>query len=172
MLMIAGLGGDTAAYRQLLAASAERLRRYFARRLGQDSADIEDLVQEALMAIHQRRESYSAALPYTAWLHAIARYKLVDHFRRNGVRRSLPIDDVEEFFADDALEPALAAFDIEALLATLPEKHRTAIRLTRIEGYSVAEASRRSGQSIAAVKVNIHRGIGRLMKLVKGSGQE
>lgn len=172
MLMTAGLAGDAAAYRQLLSSSAERLRRYFSRRLGLGCADIEDLVQETLMAIHQRRDSYNRSLPFTSWLHTIARYKLVDHYRRRGGKTFVPVEDYQDFLADDLVEPVLAAYDVEALLHGLPEKQRTAIRLTRIEGYSVAEASERSGQSEAAIKVGVHRGIKRLAALVRGSQPE
>ena len=172
LLMIAGLAGDAAAYRQLLSSSAERLRRYFSRRLGHDCADVEDLVQETLMAIHQKRDSYDRSLPFTSWLHTIARYKLVDHYRRRRVRRGIPIEDFEDFVAEDLVEPALAAFDIDTLLAGLTERQRAAIRLTRVEGYSVAEASGLSGQSEAAIKTGVHRGIRKLTALVKGAQSE
>lgn len=170
MLMLAGLSGDAAAYRQLLSSSADRLRRYFGRRLGADAAEVEDLVQETLIAIHQKRDSYDHALPYTAWLHAIARYKLVDHYRRRGVRQTLPIDDVEDLASPDTLEPALAAFDLEALLEKLPEKHQVAIRLTKIDGYSVSEASAMSGQSESSIKIGVHRGMKKLAARITGSG--
>lgn len=172
MLMIAGLAGDADAYRQLLSSAAERLRRYFSRRLGSDAADIEDLVQETLMAIHQRRDSYDRSLPFTSWLHTIARYKLVDHYRRRGVRNSVPIEDFQDFVAGDSIEPALAAYDVETLLAGLSDRQRAAIRLTRIEGHSIAEAAQISGQTEAAVKVGVHRGIRKLAALVKGAEQQ
>ncbi len=165
--MIAGLAGDAAAYRQLLSSSEERLRQYFGRRLGIGTAEVEDLVQETLIAIHQKRDSYNRALPYTAWLHAIARYKLVDHFRRSGRRPTVPVDDMDHLVADDSIEPALAAFDVEALLDRIPEKHRVAIRLTKLEGYSVSEASELSGQSESAIKIGVHRGMKKLVARVK-----
>ena len=167
--MIAGLAGDAAAYRQLLSSSADRLKRYYCRRLGRDSGDIEDLVQETLMAIHQRRDSYNQSLPFTSWLHSIARYKLVDHYRRQGARSFAPVGD---FVADDTIEPALAAYDVETLLAGLSERQRTAIRLTRIEGFSVAEAAEMSSQTEAAIKIGVHRGIRKLTGLMKGAGRE
>lgn len=166
-LMVAGMEGDARAYHALLILSAERLRSYFGRRLTGREADVEDLVQETLLAIHRKRASYSPALPYTAWLHGIARYRLIDHLRRNGRRVSVPLED-----ADLAMEPeadsVLAAMDVEALLADLPPKQATAIRLTRIEGFSTREAAERSGQSEPAVKVNVHRGLGRLIAKING----
>ncbi len=172
MLMLAGLSGDAAAYRQLLASSANRLRQYFGRRLGAGAAEVEDLVQETLLAVHQKRDSYNRSLPFTAWLHAIARYKLIDHYRRQGVRQAVPVDDIEDLASPDTIEPALAAYDIEGLMEKLPEKHRVAIQLTKIEGYSVSEASAMSGQSESAIKVGVHRGMKNLMAHVKGLGRE
>lgn len=172
MLMLAGLAGDAAAYRQLLSSSEDRLRKYFARRLGVGAPEVEDLVQETLMAIHDKRESYNRSLPYTAWLHAIARYKLIDHYRRRGTRTTVPVDDVPELVSSNTLEPALAAYDLGALLEILPDKHREAIQLTKLDGYSVAEASEMSGQSESAIKIGVHRGMKKLVARVKGFGSE
>lgn len=167
VLMLAALSGNREAYEQLLASSAVRLRSYFGRRLGRNAADVEDLIQETLMAIHQRRASYDPALPFTAWLHGIAYYKLVDHYRRSGIRVHVPLDGVDELIAADTMEPAIAAADVEKLLAELPQKQREAIRLTWIEGYSVSEASGLTGQSVSGIKVGVHRGVKRLISKVE-----
>lgn len=168
LLMVAGLAGSPTAYRQLLEASARRLRSYFARRVGADCADLEDLVQETLIAVHRRRQSYDRSLPFTAWLHAIARYKLIDHFRRRGVRYQVPLEDAEAFPAPDDGDACLAAIDVKRLLAELPAKHRLSIQLTRIDGYSSREAADLTGRSSSAVKVDVHRGMKRLMAKVNG----
>ena len=82
-LMIAGLSGHSGAYRTLLSLSAERLRSYFGRRLAGREYDVEDLVQETLIAVHRKRATYDQSLPFTAWLHGIARYRLIDFLRRD-----------------------------------------------------------------------------------------
>lgn len=166
--MLAGLAGDAAAHRQLLSAASVRLRSYFGRRLGPNMPDVEDLVQETLIAIHQRRDSYNPSLPFTAWLHTIACYKLVDHYRRSGVRAHVPLGDAGELAGADTSDAALASLDVERLLCDLPEKHRAAIRLTRIDGYSVAEAAEISGQSPSGIKIGVHRGMKRLAARIKG----
>ena len=74
--MLAALMGDAQAYRRLLEGLTRHLRSYYARRL--DTAAAEDAVQETLIAIHTRRASYDPALPFTAWVYGIARYKLID----------------------------------------------------------------------------------------------
>lgn len=65
-LMVAGLAGDGRAHAALLSGCAIRLRGYYSKRLPHQEADVEDLVQDTLMAIHKRRESYDVALPFTA----------------------------------------------------------------------------------------------------------
>lgn len=168
-LMVASLAGNVAAYRQLLESVADRLRSYFARRAGTDCADLEDLVQETLIAIHRRRASYDQALPFTPWLHAIARYKLIDYLRQQNLRKHVQFNTEGEIAAADDLEAFLAAVDVERLLEELPEKHRQSIKLTRIDGYSIAEAAVMTGRSQSSVKISVHRGIKRLIARVQGS---
>ncbi|MGE0747159.1 MAG: sigma-70 family RNA polymerase sigma factor [Rhodospirillales bacterium] len=172
-LMLAGLAGDAVAYRTLLGQLGDHLRRYYLRRLGRDrAADAEDLVQEALMAVHARRATYDTDAPFTAWVHAIARYKLVDHYRRRRIRATVPLDDADAVFAADAAGPAAARHDVERLLETLPDRPRTLIRMVRIEGQSVAETAAATGLSQSAVKVGIHRGIKALATRIRGRGDD
>src|SRR5258705_12680950 len=92
-LMLASIAGRSGAYQTLLRLCAERLRSYFGRRLSGREEDVEDLVQETLMALHNKRATYNQSLPYTAWLHGIARYRLIDFLRRDKRQLEVPIDD-------------------------------------------------------------------------------
>lgn len=167
-LMIAGMGGHDRAYHALLRLCAERLRIYFRRRLAGGEQDAEDLVQETLVAIHRKRATYDSSLPFTAWLHGIARYRLIDFLRREYRRASLPADDMLEPAEGSAVDAILAEIDVASLLARLAPKQAEAIRMTRLEGRSVREAAQISGQSEPAIKVNVHRGLGRLAAAIKG----
>src|SRR5438477_12421890 len=91
--MLASLAGDAAAYRTLLESLERELQPFFRRRLAHDTAEADDLVQETLIAIHTRRGTYDRSQPLTAWTYAIARHKLVDHYRRRGRTRMLPLDE-------------------------------------------------------------------------------
>jgi RNA polymerase sigma-70 factor (ECF subfamily) len=161
-LMLLSLDGDAAAYRALLAELSTRLSAYYRRRLTGSSADAEDLVQETLIAMHERRISFDRSQPLTAWVYAIARYKLIDHLRRRRIHATVSVDDCAELFAPDEVEQAAASRDVAQLLSTLPEATRAAIRLTKIEGHSIEEAAERTGKSATATKVSIHRGLMRL----------
>lgn len=154
-LMVASIGGDGRAYRQLLGRLSGHLRAYFNGRLsrfGRSAAESEDLVQEALLAIHASRHTYDPGEPFTPWMHAIAHYKLIDHLRATRVAdATVPIEGVNAIIAEvDDHVAAESAADLETLLAQLPEKMRRAIRCVKIEGLSVAEAARRCGMSESA----------------------
>jgi RNA polymerase sigma-70 factor (ECF subfamily) len=155
--MLAALAGDASAYRRLLAALTGHLRAYYVRRVGVATA--EDLVQETLIAVHSRRATYDPGQPLTAWVYGIARYKLIDEFRRERRRASIPLEDAGELFAADETEALSARRDVEKLLHRLPEAKRKLVRAVKLDGSSIAEVAAQTGLSEAAVKVGVHRAV-------------
>jgi len=168
-LWLSAQSGDDAAYRESLARIAARLRGYLRRRLQGLPDEVEDLVQETLLALHLQRGTYDPSVPVSAWVLAIARYKLVDLWRRRGRRDDLhdALEDVDESALVAQPTGAEAQRDLGRLLAALPAAQRQAILLTKVEGLSVAAASQRTGVSESAIKVQVHRGLKRLAQLVK-----
>jgi RNA polymerase sigma factor (sigma-70 family) len=164
-LMAAAQVGDANAYRILLAELASWLRRYYARRL--PPAMIEDAVQDVLLAIHEKRHTYDPARPFGPWLAAIARYKWIDRLRSLKAEAFEPLD--ENIGVPDHGESVIAGSTFQQLLAELKPPQAEAIRLVKLEGYSIEEASRATGQSISLVKVNIHRGLKRLASIIKAT---
>jgi RNA polymerase sigma-70 factor (ECF subfamily) len=171
-LWLQAQAGDELAYRQALETMAVRLRAYLRRRLQGLPDEVEDLVQETLLALHLQRGTYDPTLPVSAWMLAIARHKLVDLWRRRGRREALheTLDDVDESLLVAAVDEGESQRDLGRLLDELPAAQRTAILLTKVEGLSVAEASARTGASPSAIKVQVHRGLKRLAALVRGQG--
>ncbi|USI73498.1 sigma-70 family RNA polymerase sigma factor [Sphingomonas morindae] len=165
--MTGGLDGDAAAHAALLRALVPLLRAFYRRRLRGAEDDIEDLVQETLISVHTRRESYDRDRPFTAWLYAIARYRMIDHLRRQKV--SVPIEDVEAILVTEGFAEALGArLDVDSLLSTLPAKQAKAIRATHIDGLSVAETAARDQIGGSDVKVSVHRGLKALASRIIG----
>ena len=128
-------------------------------------------MQETLLAVHNQRHTYQADQPLTAWVHAIARYKLVDllRARRSSEAFTEPLDDELEVFAASDTDAADARRDLDKLLAELPEHHRLPIMHIKLEGLSVAEAAQRTGMSESAIKVGVHRGLKALAARIRGS---
>jgi len=144
------------------------LRAFFRRRLLRLPDDVEDLVQETLLAIHNQRHTYQSGQPLTPWVHAIARYKLIDLLRRRADREALhePLDDELAVFAATDNEAAAARRDVLKLLDGLPDRQRLPIQYMKLEGLTVVEAARVTGMSESAVKVGVHRGLRALAKLM------
>jgi RNA polymerase sigma-70 factor, ECF subfamily len=175
-LMVAGLDGDATAHLSLLERLSRHLRGYYKGRLariGRSATEAEDLVQEALLAIHTQRHTYDPDEPLTPWVHAIARYKLIDHLRRT--RASLaevPIDHATDITAQDDHVGTESAYDLHRLLSRLPHKMRRAIQCVKLDGLSVAEAAGECEMSESAVKVSVHRGLRALAASIARGAKE
>jgi RNA polymerase sigma-70 factor (ECF subfamily) len=161
--MASAQGGDRRAYAMLLDEARHWLSGYYRRKVAPDYAD--DLIQETLVSLHRKLASYDPARPFLPWLAAIARYRWVDHLRKLS-RGDDPATDAE--VAAPSEEPAIAAkLSLERLFEHLSDAQADAIRLVKVEGHSIAEASQATGQSESLVKVNIHRGIRKLAALIE-----
>ena len=168
-LLVRGLAGDAAAYHAFLKDLSKHLRAFFRKRLSGLPDEVEDLVQESLIAVHNQRHTYDAGQPLTAWVHAIAKYKLVDLMRRRAVRdlRNDPLDDGADFLANNDAEAAAANLDVAKLLQRLPERQRLPLVHMKLEGLSVVETARVTGMSESAVKVGVHRGLKALAVMIR-----
>jgi RNA polymerase sigma-70 factor (ECF subfamily) len=163
LLMAAGQRGDERSYRQLLWEVRGWLVRYHARRL--PPALVDDAVQETLLALHERRATYNPSRPFHPWLVAIARYKGVDQLREAGRGASEPLPD--DLAVDDHESLVMNATLLGRLMGALKPAQAEVIRLVKLEGYSIVEASLRTGQSNSLVKMNIHRGLARLSSIAR-----
>src|SRR5205823_6139036 len=166
---VRGLAGDATAYEAFLRHLSAYLRGYFRKRLLGLPDEVEDLVQETLLAVHNQRHTYDPGQPLTAWVHAIAKYKLVDLLRRRTARdlRNDPLDDVLDILAHNDSEAAAARLDLAKLLERLPDRQRLPIVHMKLEAMSVVETARVTGMSESAVKVGVHRGLKALAVMIR-----
>lgn len=168
-LLVRGLASDATAYHVFLTELSRHLRAFFRRRLSGLPDEVEDLVQETLLAVHNQRHTYDPGQPLTAWVHAIAKYKLVDLLRRRaGLElRNDPLDDELDILAHNDSEAAAARLDVARLLLRLPARQRLPIVCMKLDGMSVVEAARVTGMSESAVKVGVHRGLKALAAMIR-----
>jgi len=160
-LFLSGLAGNAGDYRQFLTELAPYLRSFLRRKLPHYHDDVEDIVQEVLLAVHNARHTWRPADPLSAWIHGITRYKLTDflrsHYRHDALM--IPLEQADELFTMAEDDPGHAGRDIGLLLGQLPDKQRLAIQHVKLEGLSVSETATLTGLSESAVKVSIHRGL-------------
>ncbi len=170
-LMRAGLQGDESAYRRALELISRRVRGYVSygfKTYGYRGEDVEDVVQETLLTVHLKRQTWDTARPIEPWLKAISRNKLVDHLRRKGYRKLVPIDDFAEVLAAPSNQAAEQLGSHEDLLAGLKERDRTIVESISIEGHSARDVGARLGISEGAVRVALHRALKALAVRYRG----
>ena len=154
-LMRSTQSGDQQALRTLLQEISPILARFLRSRIP-DPLEVEDACQEALIAIFESRRTYDATRPIEPWLFAIARHVGANHARRHWSWASwqhLAGETAEETTEDGAATPA----KLRQALGQLPAQQREALHMTKIEGLSLEEASQRTGTSVGALKVRVHR---------------
>ncbi|MDH5821872.1 sigma-70 family RNA polymerase sigma factor [Luteimonas sp. RD2P54] len=169
--------GDASRYAWFLKEYSAVLRRVVRGRLasaGLDPQEAEDIVQEVLLAIHQRRDQWDCNRPLLPWLGAISRYKTIDALRRRRSERRMRIDlsdrEWASLFAAEG-EPAVdSGARVEHMVSTLPRVEQSVVRKVGMEGLSPRQAAEATGMKEGTVRVAFHRGLARLLKLAQGGG--
>ena len=157
-LMRAAIAGDEKAYADVLRRTAALVRGFVRRRTREGGVDPEDVVQETLLAIHVKRHTWRQDAPILPWIYAIARFKLIDAFRRRGRRIEVDIDDVAELIAEPENEK-VSERDMGRVLGSLSQGQRAVVASISVEGRSIAETAQVLGLSEPAVRVALHRGL-------------
>jgi RNA polymerase sigma factor (sigma-70 family) len=148
--------GDQAAYRTLLGEITTELRAFLARRI-RDRSEVEDRLQDVLLALHRARHTYDPSRRFDSWLYAIARHVTIDALRRAGARarweQPLEPDDLDRATGKDEGEVAL-----DAAFAALPASQREALEMVKLDGMKIEDAAARAGVTQGALRVRLHRG--------------
>jgi RNA polymerase sigma-70 factor (ECF subfamily) len=169
VLMRAANSGDQAAYGRLLRALAPPLRSFARRAVARTGTplDPEDIVQETLLALHLKRHTWIDTEPLGPWLRAIARHKVIDALRRRNSRVHVPIDAFEEVLPAEEPKDEYPRRDIERHLPQLPEGQRAVVSAIALEGHSIRMTAARLKMTEGAVRVALHRAVGRLAHLLR-----
>jgi RNA polymerase sigma-70 factor, ECF subfamily len=160
-LMRSANAGDSAAYHRLLKSVTPVLRAKAQQGLARfDQA--EDIVQEILLAIHLKRQTWDEKAPFAPWLFALARNKLIDALRRRGHRVFVNIDDFAETIPSDPPAEALPSVEIARHLPNLPPRQRDVLQSIALDGVSIKATASKLSMTEGAVRVALHRGLASL----------
>ena len=169
ILMAHAQDGDRSAYQRLLREITPYLRSLAARR-HRDPSEIEDAVQDVLLTVHAIRNTFDPTRPFGPWLVTIANRRFIDRLRRQGRRRGreTPLMPEHETFSEPQanLEERPDRHELEKAINELPPMQRKAVQLLKLKEMSLKEASTESGMSIASLKVNVHRAVKSLRKIL------
>jgi RNA polymerase sigma-70 factor (ECF subfamily) len=156
----AAAGGDLASMRRLLEAVAPRVLRIARSVLGAGEADVEDVVQESLIALVRALPAYrgeASAMTYASRIAVrtavAARHRLRSHRAR---QTALGADAVER----DAVAPSAAALAagerrrtvLRELLAGLPDAQAESLALRFVLGASLEEVAEATGAPLNTVR--------------------
>jgi RNA polymerase sigma-70 factor (ECF subfamily) len=163
------LAGDSRAYHRFLEGVTPHLRMLARREAGRygKGAEVEDVVQEVLLAVHLKRGTWDPARPIGPWLAAIVRHKLIDSLRRKGHRIDVPVEDVMEVLAAEPEPDRLELDDALALVERLKEPQRGIVRAISLDGRSIRETARLMTMSEGAVRVALHRALKTLAEIYR-----
>lgn len=156
------MSGNESAYRMLLAELSRSLRGLVRKGLsgvGVRRDDVEDVVQDVLLAIHLKRHTWDPDKPLGPWVLAIARNKMIDDLRRRGRRPEVSVDLSEEQFEGEDQQAALDAHDVARVLNGLSDRNREIVRAVSIEGQTAREVADRLKMTEVAVRVALHRSL-------------
>lgn len=167
-LLRAALAGDGRAYRAFLSAVTPMIRGIVrSRGRTMDAAACEDVVQDVLLAIHLKRQTWRTDAPVRPWLYAIARHKVVDAFRKRGAQVDLDIETFAEVLPAEAAPDPTERHDMDRMIGLLDSRSADIVRMIGLEGASAAEAGARFSMTEGAVRVALHRAFKRLADLRK-----
>ena len=164
--------GCARSYARLLTEIAGAVRQLAAgdlKRLGIEAGDVEDIVQETLLAIHVKQATWDAGRPFIPWVRAIARHKTIDVARRRGRAAELPIEDFVETLASPQPAPD-GAISVDRVLQQLPRRQRQVVQALALDGATVRETASRLKISPGAVYTALHRGLAALAMKLGGWG--
>jgi RNA polymerase sigma-70 factor (ECF subfamily) len=130
----------------------------------------EDILQEVMLRIHRQAGGIERAEAVGAWVHAIARNAIADHYRSAQVRREVASEIDPERAGEPEAEPSDARGELAAcvspLLARLAPSYREALALTELEGMTQVEAAKWLGISVSGAKARVQRGRAQLKELL------
>lgn len=160
--------GDGAAFARFLHAVTPTLRAVIRRRGdGLPPDQHEDILQEVLLAIHLKRQTWRRDAPVRPWLYALARYKVVDAFRRRGASVNLPIEDFADVLPEEDGAAPLSGRDAEVMLKLIDARSATLVRAVALDGKTAEEAGETVGLTAGAARVALHRAMRRLSGLAE-----
>ncbi|MFN5589466.1 MAG: sigma-70 family RNA polymerase sigma factor [Holosporales bacterium] len=161
--MQAALAGNQNAYRLLLTDLRPWLTAFFGKRVHQNV--IEDLVQDTLMTLHAKRQTFDPQYPFGPWIAAVARHRWIDHMRKTLRYVEMQMDD--DFPSQEPARDESAKHDVKTLLKLIPATQAQIIEMVKLQEMTIEEVSQKTGHSPSNVKIMVHRGMKKMMLAVE-----
>lgn len=124
-----------------------------------DHHRLDDIVQETFLTVTRKASDFEPGTNFRAWLHAIARFKVLHSLRQNPLEHSLSVDLIETML-EESSEPE--HFDerlayLRSCMNHLGSNARLMLKLRYEDGLSIADVADRLGRRVNSIKVMLSR---------------
>lgn len=159
LLVAVAIAQDRAAYSELFAYYAPRVKSYLLR-LGADNALSEEIAQDVMVTVWRKAQLFDRTqASVSTWIFRIARNRRIDLFRR---ARRPDLDPEETMILPSGVEAPDARIEametetrVRAAMKDLPDEQVSLLKLAFYEGLSHREIAEKLGVPLGTVKSRI-----------------
>ena len=164
--------GDSDSFAGLYEAFYDKIYRYVMVKTS-NVVDAEDITEEVFLRMLGSISSFGwKGYPFTSWLFRIAHNLVIDHYRKRGRQKIVPLGDVDHtagrsnYAMDEALDMKLSLRQVHRAMEDLSSLQREVITLRFAGGLSLRETAQMMGKKENAIKALQHAGIKKLRMLL------
>ncbi len=165
-------GGEMPAFEELYERHHRRVYSLCLRMTG-NTAEAEDLAQEAFIQLYRKIGSFRGESAFTTWLHRLTVNQVLMHFRKKGVRLEQTTDDgdvptqVVAGTENPNQMPVVDRIALENAISKLPPGYRAVFVLHDVEGHEHEEIAKLLGCSVGTSKSQLHKARMKLRGLLR-----
>jgi RNA polymerase sigma-70 factor (ECF subfamily) len=168
----AAAAGDMPAFEELYERHHRRVYSLCLRMTG-NTAEAEDLAQEAFIQLYRKIGSFRGESAFTTWLHRLTVNQVLMYFRKKGVRLEkttdggdVPVQIVQGTENPNQM-PVIDRIALDRAIAKLPPGYRSVFVLHDVEGHEHEEIAKLLGCSVGTSKSQLHKARMKLRGLLK-----
>ena len=161
---------DMEALEDIWSELGDRVKAFVRKRVN-DRHAADDIAQDVMLKVQAQLDALPPEDKLPAWVMAVARNTVIDHYRARTLRNHTKVDAIEP--ADEAAETQQqdALHELAPCLARmvehLPDPYREAMKLADFEGLSQQEVADRAGISLSGAKSRVQRARQMLREMIQ-----
>ncbi len=164
------LKGDESAFNTLVKRHQEKIYMLARRMLG-NHLDADEVVQEVLIVIYRKLNTFKFNSSFSTWLYRITMTRSINFIKKRNLKNTFSIFDLRKNKSNESdpldMVEGKEQFDIvEKLLTKLPPKQREIFILKNFEEMKYEEISEITGKSVGALKANYFHSVNKLKEFL------
>ena len=163
--------GDESSFNRLAIKYQEKIY-WHARRMTGNHLDADEIVQEVLIVLYNKLNTFEFNSSFYTWLYTITNTRSINYLKKKSLRSFFSLDEIintksKEKDIIDNIEEKQKLEIVEKALQKLPIKQRQVFIMRNYDELSYEEISQITGKSIGALKANHFHALNKIKELVK-----